>query len=229
MHAIEYKSLDALVAEQDAAADYMRVPLEIKSIDQAGAFVGYAAIFGEVDKLADVCHAGCFAESIAEWKARGTWPRLKWRHYQTVGHTTALAEDARGLRVDGVIWDAGVAAEVKDAVDNGPGVWMSFAFVALHADYEGEVRHLYRLSLMDDITITLKPVNTSTGIIQVKSGDGLDAVPTARRVEGVLRDAGLSRRTSKAIVAGGVSTLREARPGGVARGLADILETLNAI
>ncbi len=43
------KPLDAAVAAADPQADFLRVDLELKSVDLEGKFSGYAAVFGERD------------------------------------------------------------------------------------------------------------------------------------------------------------------------------------
>lgn len=74
-------------------------------------FAGYAAVFDRADRAGDVIRAGAFAGA-------GTVPLL-WQHRgRPVGRIEALAEDARGLRIAGVIDDPHVAALVaRRAID----------------------------------------------------------------------------------------------------------------
>lgn len=68
-------------------------------------FAGYAAVFDRADRAGDVIRAGAFAGA-------GAVPLL-WQHRgRAVGRITGLREDARGLRVEGVVDDPQVAALV---------------------------------------------------------------------------------------------------------------------
>ncbi len=232
----ERKSLDVVVAQASTEDGFKVVTLEVKSIDGQGVFKGYAAVFDEPDRVDDVCLAGCFAESIAEWADRGTFPRLKWQHFNTIGHITLWREDPKGLYVEGRIWDEGVAEEIRKAVHGdpddetyeAPGVGMSFAFVAITEEYVDGVRKLYRVAIMDDVTITLRPVQGTTGITEVKGGDGSEAFAMKRRLEGNLRDVGLSRREAKAMIAGGFDAMDGGTPS-VGGGLSIIRDALASI
>lgn len=61
-------------------------------------FTGYAALFDRVDRAGDVFRAGAFAG------ARHA-PLLHQHRGGPIGTLTALTEDARGLRVEGVVTD----------------------------------------------------------------------------------------------------------------------------
>lgn len=220
------------------AADFLIRRLEMKSIDAAGTFRGYAAVFGERDEAGDICEAGCFTDTLADWAERGTLPRVKWRHFQTIGHCTRLAEDAHGLLVEGVIWAADVAAELRDGLAAGDEIGMSFGFFAdpEASRYEsapgplGELlstRYLARVELSDDITITLRPVSSSTELLEVKSADGSTRrLPPPSVVEGLLRDAGCTRRDAKQVTARMLPAARDAGRTQLVAGLGEIAAML---
>ena len=207
-----------------AQPDTLCVPVEFKSIDDAGRFVGYAAAFATLDLLDDIILPGAFADTIGTWTIRGTWPRVRWHHGDTIGHVTAMAEDDTGLRVEGQLWiDDGAIAELRDLIRSGqkaPG--LSFGFHAVEADLDGNVRTIRRLELIDDITLTWRPVNPATQLVEMK---GL------RLAETSLRDAGFSRRQAKAIVADGYRAIRQrdADAEMLAAGLQGLLTTLRTI
>ena len=68
-------------------------------------FAGYAALFDRIDRAGEVMRAGAFA-------GVGAVPLL-WQHRGSpVGRIEAIGEDARGLRVAGVVEDEGLAALV---------------------------------------------------------------------------------------------------------------------
>ena len=70
------------------------------------AFAGYAAVFDVVDRAGDVMRRGAFAGA-------GVVPLL-WQHRGVaVGSLSVVAEDARGLRVEGVVADLELARLVR--------------------------------------------------------------------------------------------------------------------
>lgn len=69
-------------------------------------FAGYAAVFDRVDRAGDVFRKGAFAGA-------GSVPLL-WQHRgAAVGRIERVAEDARGLRVEGEVDEAHVAGLVQ--------------------------------------------------------------------------------------------------------------------
>jgi hypothetical protein len=191
-----------------------RLAVEVKSLDASGAFSGYAAVFGVRDELDDVIEPGAFAGTLADWQARGTWPRVHWRHGASIGHVTLAREDERGLYVEGQLWtDHRVGAmaygEMQSVLADptgGLGVYLSFEYWAGDHRVEGGVRYLATVELGDDITLTTNPVNREAELIELKSGD----VPSIRQAEQRLREAGFSRAAAKAVLAGGYGALRDA-------------------
>lgn len=232
MQRIEFKSSDPVAAAAkriDDSADILRVRFELKSLDAAGEFTGYASVWEEVDAIDDACVRGCFAETLAGWQARGTWPRVRWQHMAAIGHITAAVEDETGLLVKGRIWFAPVADEIRAAMAKG-GVGMSFAYVAIDFEMVAGVRRITRLELMDDITLTLRPVQTSAAVLEMKSKDGTIAAPSAKILESALRDVGCSRSAARKVLACGYSGLRDAGASAeVAAGLAEIADVLRGI
>ncbi|MEG3163783.1 HK97 family phage prohead protease [Sphingomonas sp. PB2P19] len=100
-------------------------------------FAGYAAVFDVVDRAGDVARAGAFAGA-------GLVPLL-WQHRGgPVGVLTSVAEDARGLRVAGVIADAELAAAVRSGAVAGLSVGYRAVSVRL-----GARRELLRVALVE--------------------------------------------------------------------------------
>lgn len=64
-------------------------------------FTGYASVFGVPDLGRDVVMPGAFSASLARRGAAGV--RMLWQHDPTepIGLWLSLAEDHRGLRVEG--------------------------------------------------------------------------------------------------------------------------------
>ncbi len=77
------------------------LPVAPAIVGEAGAFEGYASLFGVADLAKDVVVAGAFAASLARRGARGV--RMLWQHdpAEPIGAWLSLEEDARGLKVRG--------------------------------------------------------------------------------------------------------------------------------
>lgn len=95
---------------------------------------GYASLFGVADASGDVVERGAFARSL---RARGpSGVRMLFQHNpaEPVGTWTAMAEDARGLRVRGEL-TAGVqrADDLARLVEAGAVDGLSIGFRTLNA------------------------------------------------------------------------------------------------
>ena len=197
--------------------DFLR--FEVKSLDETtGVFSGYAAVWGNRDEAGDVCEPGCCDDTLATWAARGTLPRVYWAHWERIGHATKLRADDTGLYVEGQLWIdqpyvATIHAELVEAM---PHVGMSFGYWAEDYTQRDGTRYITKLTLGDDITITLRPVNDRAAVTEMKDRGGVAvaAYPSARTTEAILRDAGYSRRAARVLIAGGHAALREAKSGG---------------
>lgn len=75
--------------------------LEVREVTEAGVIEGYASVFNEITSYGEIMAPGCFARTIAAWKAKGRGVPVLWQHssWDPVGVTTEIAEDAKGLRI----------------------------------------------------------------------------------------------------------------------------------
>lgn len=173
-------------------------PFEIKTISETGAFSGYASVFGNEDLWGDIVVAGAFSKSIAEKK-----PAMLWQHNsdEPIGVWAVLAEDEKGLYVEGQLLINGVA-RAKEAYEllvakaiSG----MSIGYVPVvwewqkKEDSRNEIRLLKEVDLWE-ISLVTFPANTEARVGDVKD------LNTLRDIEGFLRDAGCSRNEAKSII-----------------------------
>jgi HK97 family phage prohead protease len=159
-------------------------PLELKFADNAplGQFSGYASFFGNIDSHGDVVRKGAFDESLAEKKAEGRPVPMHLMHRAfggdglPVGVWTNIAEDDKGLKVDGKIsgmnTDAGklIFERVKDGALGG----LSIGFkirpdgAIIGKSKSDPKRTLINLDLKE-ISLVDSPSNAMTRVDAIKS------------------------------------------------------------
>lgn len=161
---------DALIARRERKFARM----EIKMLDKAGAFSGYASLFGAVDLGKDRVERGAFLRSLARRGADGV--RMLFQHdpAEPIGTWRVIREDGRGLYVEGVLSD-GVsrAREVRElikarAVD---GLSIGFQTVRAKSDPKTGIRQILEADLWE-ISVVTFPMLPGARISDVKGGQG---------------------------------------------------------
>lgn len=180
---------------------------EIKELTESGSFEGYGSVFNNVDGGGDIVLPGAFAESLRTRPAGKV--KLLWQHdsWQPLGRFTEIYEDSTGLYVKGVlnpeVPQARVAlALMRDgAVD---GLSIGYRVTADTIDRVSGVRQIKTCDLFE-VSIVTFPMNPESTIQRVKGG-----LPTKRHIESLLtRDAGLTSKEAKALLARGYNALSE--------------------
>jgi len=198
------------------------IPFEIKADgdvnSDSGVFEGYGSTFGNIDFGADIVRQGAFAKSLDEWKSKNQLPQMLYYHesHNAIGDWIEMREDEKGLFVKGTLWVKG-DRRIDDAVRSynilrgtGP-KGLSIGYVVKESrDVEtvnGIVRELIEIELME-VSIAPFAMNDQAFVTNVKSLVDIEGkVLSKRDVEKVLRDAGLSKRQSKAFIASGYEAI----------------------
>ena len=212
---------------------------EVKAGDEnneAGRFSGYGSVFGNVDLGGDIVSPGAFAKSLNEWSRKGQLPAMYGFHNSTnpIGDWLVMREDEKGLFVEGQLW---VKAEsrIEQAIvahnimkGTGPkGLSIGYR-VREFEDTEtsqGTIRTLKEVDLME-VSVVGFAMNPLADVTAVKSlTDTEGDIVSKREAEKILRDAGLSKKQSKAFIAGGYDALkRDAKELVIAEGRDDSLD-----
>ncbi|SOE17472.1 HK97 family phage prohead protease/HK97 family phage major capsid protein,TIGR01554 [Hoeflea halophila] len=191
---------------------HKRVDLALEDVSGDGSFSGYASLFGAVDLGRDVIEPGAFAASL---KRRGaTDVRMLYQHDpdQPIGRWLSIREDARGLHVEGKL-ALGVARarEVHELMKSGALDGLSIGFQTLRARTEAKagIRRIMSADLWE-ISVVTFPMQPGARVTAVKAlGQGV-AAPTRRELERRLtRDAGLTRRQARGLIARGYGALSD--------------------
>lgn len=150
--------------------------LQLKQLDDAGRFAGYASIFNVVDNQNDRVLPGAFRQTLAE---QDGGIKLLWQHNfdEPIGVFTALREDTRGLYVEGrLLLDVQRAKEAHALLKAGAICGLSIGYVPVkyHIDPETGVRVLEEVALYEVSLVTF-PANGDATVHAVKQEEGLDA------------------------------------------------------
>ncbi len=194
---------------------HKRVDLALDDVSGDGSFSGYASLFGAVDLGRDVIEPGAFAASL---KRRGAGDvRMLYQHDpdQPIGRWLSIREDARGLHVEGKL-SLGVARarEVHELMKSGALDGLSIGFQTLRARNEkgAGVRRILSADLWE-ISVVTFPMQPGARVTAVKSAIGVP--PTKRELERRLtRDAGLTRRQARGLLARGHDALSDRQDAG---------------
>ena len=145
--------------------------LEVKALDDAGTFEGYASTFGNVDSGGDKVLPGAFVEGLASARRKGHTVKMLWNHDpgQPIGVWDDLAEDAKGLWGKGrLVMEVAKAREVHALMKAGAIDGLSIGYRTKEAAPEGNVRLLKKLDLFEVSVVTM-PMNDRAKLTSVKS------------------------------------------------------------
>lgn len=185
------------------------IDVSIEGVEDDSTFEGYASLFDRVDMSRDIVERGAFAKAIARRGAGGV--RMLFQHdpAQPIGSWTAIAEDEYGLKVRGRLSPGSEKArEVRALIRDGAldGLSIGFKVARGRTDPRTGIRHIKEADLWE-ISVVTFPMQEGARISL--KGEGL---PTTREFERwLMRDARLTRKEARHVVAHGFASLRHAR------------------
>jgi uncharacterized protein len=163
----------------------------------SGEFEGYASVFGGKDSYGDTIQPGAFKNTL---QGRSRPIRMRWNHFgPVIGKYTEMREDEKGLYVKGQLTPGhSVANDVRASLVHGAIDGLSIGFYLKdYSPLDGGGRDIRSVELVE-ISVVEEPADLAAKITSVKS-----AIAEAERladIELILRDAGLSRSESTALV-----------------------------
>lgn len=195
-------------------------PFQVKTTDDAGSFEGHGAVFDELHPTSswalsaewkDRILPGAFKRTLSEHKKAGTTPVMLYMHERgnVVGAWRELEEAKDGLFGRGQVAQSARTwggTEIRELMKMGAlnGLSIGFRVRKQTLDQEKKVRDIHDVEL-SEISIVDIPGNHRARVTDVKSRGGM----SPEFLERVLRDAGLSRKEAKAVLAEGFSALRD--------------------
>lgn len=207
------------------------VPLEVKSVNDAGEFEGYGSVFGVKDSYGDIVVPGAFAKSLSDWSKKERLPAMLWQHKMSepIGVYSEMREDDRGLYVKGRLLIEGdpLAVRAHTHMKAGSLTGLSIGYILNEWEYnkDKDAWLLKEIDLWEVSPVTF-PANDEARIEDVKAAITHGETPTQKSIERILRDAGLSRTQAKAFMSGGYGALSQ-RDAGELESALDCIKSLN--
>ena len=203
-------------------------------------FSGYGAVFGNVDAYGDVIVPGAFADTIASARKSGHWPAMLSQHggwgmgaddLTPVGVWTDLAEDGKGLRVEGKLADTPRGRELYELMKMTPRPainGLSIGYIpkewSQRTKPDEPRRTLKKIDLIEISPVTF-PANLKARVSGVKAVEAIDEIKTLSDLEGFLREAcGFSRSVAVAVIAKAKGCSGQSESGGGEMG--ELLEAI---
>lgn len=192
-------------------------PFATKELKDTGEFTGYASVFDVIDHYRDVIRKGAFLESLKDWAAKGALPPLLWQHNSAlpIGPHLEMKEDDHGLWVHAhLLMDDIPEAKrahvlLKKKVIRGMSIGFDIGDDGMEFDGKLGIWNLTKLDLWENSLVTF-PANPEAQVDEVKSCLAGGKLPPPSVFEGVLRDAGFTRKQAKFITSHGYTGLRDA-------------------
>ena len=182
----------------------------------SGQFEGYASVFHLTDSANDIIAPGAFAATLEKARSEGRLPPLLWQHdmAEPIGALREIFEDSHGLFIRGELFidDIARAREAYKLIDENviDGLSIGYRVTESHKNTDG-VRVITALELLE-ISVVTFPANDAARVSRIKSIFAGGEIPTEREFEAFLRDAGLSRKQAKGVIAGGFKSLTTSAP-----------------
>lgn len=189
------------------------IELKFTGGESAMTFSGYGAVFGNTDAYGDVIVPGAFADTLSAARKSGLWPAMLSQHggwgmtaddLTPVGVWTDLAEDGKGLRVEGKLADTPRGQELYKLMKMEPRPainGLSIGYIAkewtARSKPDEPRRTLKKIDLIEISPVTF-PANGKARVQAVKA---IEEMQKLSDVERYLREScGLSRSEAVAVV-----------------------------
>lgn len=156
--------------------------------EDSGVFSGYASVWDSADSYGDVIRKGAFAKTLKRMR-----PALLWQHdsHSPIGTWTKLAEDERGLRVEGkLVTSIAKGAEALALLKAGAINGLSIGFRTLRSERGPNGGRIITEIELPEISLVTMPAATKARVDSVKSVRPTDAaafIEAARRAAAILK------------------------------------------
>lgn len=220
---MEHKSIDLTVCE-------------IKFAQSEGSFSGYCSVFGNLDSKNDIIMPGAYDDVLKSGDPVAVYVNHGWlRGELPIGSWNELKQDTKGLFGSAeLVMQMPSAINAYWAMKSGLVNGLSIGFLPDEKFIEKKsngTRVIHKIKVLRETSIVTDPANDATRIVSVKFKDELEQCGTERDIEQLLRDAGLTKWESKAVISRAkvIFTGRDAQEDTEAKNMTMILERLKKI
>lgn len=201
--------------------DFHLDDLELKeTADGSGwKLTGYGSVFGNKDSYGEVVERGAFVKSIAKIKAANRKLPMLWQHRsaEPIGVWDAMAEDERGLKLEGTLLKGvAKAEEARILAKAGAVTGLSIGYYVRDSSRD-EVEKVVRLKELDleETSLVTFPANDDARVEGVKMQLAHGGLPSVKDFERLIRsEFGLSKTRAAAVVSSGYAELFRREAGG---------------
>jgi len=193
------------------ATERLACALEVKGLDAdgEGSFEGYGSVFHVTDKGRDVVLPGAFTRTLQESATKQRMPAMLWQHdyMQPIGRWVSMAQDDRGLRVKGLLaTNTRAGRDAYELMKMGALDGLSIGYSTKRGTWDDVEKRRKLLDLdLHEVSPVVFPMNEDSRVSVVKADGSINI----RDIEAALRDAGLSLKQAKALLADGYRALRD--------------------
>ena len=179
-------------------------------IAKEGQLTAYVTTFNNVDKVGDVVAPGALDDFIKDFNKEpsATIPML-WQHNldEMIGQWDKFEADSQGVKGFGEIFtDVSRGNDVRNLIKRGAVGSVSIGFQS--TDYvQKDDGILFKEIQLKEVSVVVNPANPRATITSAKTEHGRVDL---RHLERGLRELGLSKSETLALISGGKSKLREA-------------------
>ena len=185
-------------------------PLRVKAFDiKEGIIKAYVTTWGNEDLVGDIIAEGAADKFIEGFNKSGESLKMLFEHSYSsiIGQWNDFEADAKGLLATGELYKGvSKADDVKIYLEKGAVGAVSIGFMSTdYEELETGGRLFHQIDLFET-SVVISPANPQAQIVSAKTSDGLIDI---RKLETILRDAGLSRTMAKAFISAGKTSLRD--------------------
>lgn len=183
--------------------EYKKLGFELKELDITGRTIEAIVSTSDLDSGDDIILPGAFAETLREDSKR---VKMLWQHmsHKPIGKPLEMRETSQGLYVKGLVSKIQLGEDYLTLASEGIVDEFSIGYSVKDFEMEGSIRKIKSLKLWEFSPVTWG-MNENTVLLGIKSM----AEARPKQIEEALRDVGFSIKEAKAIMSGGIKSLRD--------------------
>ncbi len=183
--------------------EYKKLGFQLKELDVTGRTIEAIVSTSDLDGGNDIIMPGAFAETLRDDSKR---VKMLWQHmsHKPIGKPLEMRETSQGLYVKGLVSKIQLGEDYLTLASEGIVDEFSIGYSVKDFEMEGDIRKIKSLKLWEFSPVTWG-MNENTVLLGIKSM----AQAQPKQIEEALRDVGFSIKEAKAIMSGGIKSLRD--------------------